>query len=743
MTVQFSLRLGLTLLYCAHALTTRAHEGHQPLPTKGLQVDTQNGHITFSGQARAAIGLQAEELVEGTVASALKVYAESVTPWQAKAFGSAQITGRITKLLVRPGDFVEKNQIVAELSSRELELLRLDYLQARNELSLNMRLLDMTKPSAQAGAVPMQRLLDIESEVDQSRNRLEVAQLRAQSLGVDLSSPNLNESSFLVYPIRSPIAGRILHSDLAEGKFVEAFEHLFEIVNTDSVWVRLQLLEKDIFQIDVGDRVNIEFPSLSISVDGFIDRIDAALEPRTQVSSAWVTLHNPSIISGLVGNATVYQSEQPNVLTVPQRAVYSDGLQNYVFVEEASTRTSAEYRKKTIRLGKRYLVRGMGTDAMVEVVQGDVFPGDRVVVKGGHELSSLFFLGVLKLSGSERNNLGIQIQPAEHRQMYKALQLPATVTLPPENRSVLTTQVNGTVRSHVLTPGLSVKAGETLMEIAAPEFYRLQLDLISALLDADLTRRRADRLENIKGDAVSLRIVLETQAQAEQFEIRAQSLRRQLLSLGLLQSEIESIGRDRRFQDYLPIRASIDGKIASSVVTLGETVTANQPLIEIQNSSSLWIEAQVPLQDIPFLNSDLKGIAILLANTSIRFPLALAQVGPTVSETTRTQKVWFNPESSSETIAILKRIRSGALVTVNLPVGIANSCLAIPSTAVLRDGMHYFSFVQKEDGNIERRRLAIGRTDGLYTEVLNGIDAGELVVIVGGRELQTAFASLR
>ncbi len=163
-----------------------AHEGHQPLPTKGIQVDVKNGQVTLSARAHDAIGLRSEEVLVGTVSSSLKVYAESVTPWHAKAIGSAQIAGRIAKLLVRPGDFVEKNQIVAELSSRELELVKLDYLQAANDLGLNQRLLEMTRSSALAGAVPKQRLLDIENAVDQSQNRLDVVRIRAHSLGVSL-----------------------------------------------------------------------------------------------------------------------------------------------------------------------------------------------------------------------------------------------------------------------------------------------------------------------------------------------------------------------------------------------------------------------------------------------------------------------------------------------------------------------------------------------------------------------------
>ncbi len=735
------------LLWAIAASLVNAHEGHQPLPTKGVYVDSQKGHLTLSGQAREAIGLETEEVAVGPVASTLKVYAESVTPWHARAFGSAQIAGRIVKLLVRPGDFVEKNQIIAELSSRELEMLKLEYLQATNDLELNERLLAMTRPSAQAGAVPMQRLLDIENAREQSQNRLDVARIRAESLGITFRTSPANAMQALHYPIRSPIAGQVLHSDLAEGRYVEAFEHLFEIVNTDEVWVRLQLLEKDIVKVNVGNRVQIEFPASSFTVEGVIDQMDAGLDPQTQVSSAWVTLAHPAIVPGLVGNATIFTSEQAERLTVPARAVYSDGLQNYLFVEEASTRTSAEYRKQTIRLGKRTLSTKKSTkkatEPMFEVLQGDIFPGDRVIVKGGHELSSLFFLEVLKLSNSDLQRLGILTANAGYREIALTLQLPASVTLAPENRSELSSQLDGTVHSHTLLPGRSVNAGDILMEIASPEFYKLQLDLISTSLDAALSLRRANRLEEIKGDAVSVRIVLETRAQAEQLEARAESLRRQLTALGLRDSEIESIVEERRIIDFLPIRSNIDGRIASSAITLGETVAASQPLVEIQNLDSVWLEAHVPSKEIGSISNQLHGVATMLANPDVRFPVVLSRVGPSVNESTRTQRIWLTPTPAPSPTMTLPQLRSGALITLTMSVGSSLSVLAIPSSAVLRDGVHYFSFVRKDDGYVERRRIVIGRSDAEFTEITSGIVAGELVVTAGGRELQTAFASLR
>ncbi len=171
-----------SLLYST-AMPLVAHEGHQPLPTKGVQVDTARGKITLSKQARDSIGLVADEVSIGNVATLTQVYAETVAPWQSTAFGSAQISGRIAKLLVRPGDHVNQDQIVAELSSRELEVLRAEFLQARREHQLNERLLDITRPTARSGAVPMQRLLDLETALEQSQNRMDIAMVRAQSFG--------------------------------------------------------------------------------------------------------------------------------------------------------------------------------------------------------------------------------------------------------------------------------------------------------------------------------------------------------------------------------------------------------------------------------------------------------------------------------------------------------------------------------------------------------------------------------
>lgn len=741
-----SLRAFLRLTFATFAIlviprfnASEAHEGHQPLPTKGVQVDTERGHITLSAQARQAIGLEAEEVAIGEVASTLTAYGETVSPWQGRAFGSAQISGRITRLLVRPGDTVVANQVIAELSSRELDILRLEYSQAKKDVDLNRELLELSSPSAAAGAVPMQRVLELKNALQQSENSLEIARVRAKTLGIDLKQLDQDGSQELLHAIRSPIAGKVIHSDLSEGKFVEAFEHLFEIANNHSVWVRIQLLEKDIHKVAVGQSVDLTFPELGLALSSSIDRLDMSMETPSQISWAWASISHQSVIPGIVCSARIRMTSQSDRLSIPTQAVFSDGLQSYVFVEEASTKTSAEYRKRNVVLGKRKPTQLGSRVIYTEMLQGDVYPGDRVVTKGGHELSSLFFLGVLKLTESDRTRLGIRTETAIHRSIAKTLDLAGIVSLPPQSRSVVTSQVAGTIHSHQLSPGMRIKRGETLLELVSPDFYAVQVDLIKTALDADLTRTRAQRLEEVRSDAFSRRLLLETQVKAEQLQARVDSLKRQLLSMGLTQAEVDLLGTRREAYNYLPIRAAMDGVLSRWSGTIGETVAANQLLVEIQDLQSVWMEAHVPVQDSPSFASSSVGIASLLSNPQIQFPVSVSRIGPVANEATRTQRVWLTSKSLPQEI----QLRDQMQLSIALQTNDGLNALAVPKTAVLRDGIHQFVFVQKADGYIERRRVTTGADDGHWVEIKSGLAAGDEAIVAGGRELQTAYASLR
>ncbi len=84
-----------------------AHEGHQPLPTKGVQVDLKTGQLALSADARSILDIRTQVVNQGSLASQLDVNAEVTIPWQQHVFVTTQLAGKLTAIHVRPGDMVQ------------------------------------------------------------------------------------------------------------------------------------------------------------------------------------------------------------------------------------------------------------------------------------------------------------------------------------------------------------------------------------------------------------------------------------------------------------------------------------------------------------------------------------------------------------------------------------------------------------------------------------------------------------
>ncbi len=240
-------------------------------------------------------------------------------------------------------------------------------------------------------------------------------------------------------------------------------------------------------------------------------------------------------------------------------------------------------------------------------------------------------------------------------------------------------------------------------------------------------RQRAARLEQAGRDAFSRRALLEMQSRRDQLELKSASIKRQLVSLGLAEAEVESIVARKQIQSYLPVRSPVDGYLVRMTGTLGETVVANQVLAEVQKLQNVWIEAQVPSHDMSLLSLKNDALVTALSNPQVRFNATVSRVSPIVSASTRMQKIWLTPGPLPEQLVL----RDGLQLSVAMSKSERVTSLVVPSEAILRDGLHAFVFVQKADGYLDRRRVSMGRTDGQWTEVRDGIGPGDEVVVAG------------
>src|SRR5690242_8450549 len=91
-------RLALAALLTAGVTALLAHEGHAPLPTSGVQVDTDRGTLALAARARDAVDVRTAEVEARPVAERVPAYAALIAPWRNHGYAAARLPGRVVRL---------------------------------------------------------------------------------------------------------------------------------------------------------------------------------------------------------------------------------------------------------------------------------------------------------------------------------------------------------------------------------------------------------------------------------------------------------------------------------------------------------------------------------------------------------------------------------------------------------------------------------------------------------------------
>ncbi len=717
-----------------------AHEGHAPLPTKGVQVDVARGHLLLTPAARDSLAVTTADVEVRPVEGKLLAYATVALPWMNHGFATARLPGRVVKVHVAPGQTVRAGDVVAEVRSLDLDTLQLDALSAQTEVTLGEKVAAELRASVESGAVAGQSLIDAESKLAQARNALAVARSRWLALGLDSGSLEAllkrgAASGELTLPVRVPVGGTVTHAELTVGKVVEPTEHLAEVADLSTVWVRVGVLEKDLHRAAVGTPVDVRLVARPGEV--FRTRVAATapyLDPATHLVSVWAELKNPPggeprFVPGMSGQADLILPAGKPRPTVPVAAVAREGVDTFVFVEEASAAGASEYRRTQVALGRR-------SGDRVEVLVGELFPGDRVVVRGAHELSGLFAPGVLRLGPEAERSIGLKVEAAAAEAVDDAVTLDGAVDLPPADRGSATSPLSGVIASIRTDRGRAVKAGEVLAEVVSPELLTMQLDLIRVGLEL---RLEADTLSRIRDlTAVARRRVWEAESRVVALKTQVDTLRRKLETVGLSPQDIDRVVETRQVLSAVPVRSPISGVVVSFDKSLGQAVAAQEVLFAVHDQSRPWVTGFVSERDVTRVRVGQAVRVRLVSDPAVVLTGRVARSGRTFGAESRSLAVWVDLDAANRPPLV-----HGQLAGLTVVTGSRVAAVTVPAGAVTGEAGAAFVFVRRPDGVFERRAVETGAADDRRVEIVRGLEAGQPVAASGVAELVTGFASLR
>ncbi len=719
-----------------------AHEGHAPLPTRGAQVDVPKGQIVLSRDARDALDVQTAEVGVRPLEERILAYTSLVAPWQGHAYATARLPGRIDRLHVKPGETVAAGQVLADVQSLELENLQLELVNVRNDVELSAKVLASAESGSRSGTVTEQRLEETRARHQENVNVLDVA--RAKWLGLGLPRENLdqvlqqrNPRLVRTLPVRSPIAGIVIHTDLTVGKVVEVAEHLFEIVDLSSIWVKIGVLEKDLARVAVGQPVELSLAAYPGAV--FRTQVEVMgqyLDPQTHLGTVWAALSNPSgreprFLPGMAGQAHLIIPGARKMPTVPADALLGEGAERFVLIEEADVAGGSQYRKQDVTVRRQ--------TPEYALLEGAVFPGDRVVTRGGHELATYFVPTELRLSKEAAKNIGLRVEPVQVRQVDDVMELDGIVTVPPDRRTFASSQLAGTLQRIAIDRGQRVRAGDVLAEVASLELQNLQLELLRAHGQTQLLEEALQRLRKAES-SLPRRQLWETESACNAARNRRNSLLRKLDAAGLSAAQRDALLTQKKLAETLPVRAAIDGTVVHFDKVLGQAIKAEEPLFEIHDLSRIWVQGFLSESDLARTRLDAPASVRvrLTADPGFLGSGKVQRSGRVFGAEDRTLSLWVELDGPAPAA-----VQHNMLARLSLPVGRTVSAPAVPRSAVVQEGTRAYVFVPRPDGTFERRTVTTGRADDRHVAIVAGLEAGEPVVVHGAAELQTAFAVVR
>lgn len=730
----------LAALLTVGAAVVLAHEGHAPLPTKGAQVDPEKGYLLLTADARSAVDVDTAVVEPHLVEEKVLAYATVAAPWRNHGFVTAQLPGRVSRVAVTPGQAVKAGEVLAEVESLDLDTLQLELLAAQNDIALSEKLVTELRKSADQGVVSGQAVIDAESTLAQNRNAFAVARAKWLALGlppesIDTLLRSQKPLPGLTLPVRAPVSGVVVHAELTAGKVIDTTEHLAEVIDLSTVWVRVGVLEKDLHRVKVGQGVELHL----VAYPGEVFRATVKarslfLDPGTNVAAVWAELTNPPgaeprFQPGMAGQAFVVVSDGKARPSVPTAAVLREGAERFVLVEEASAAGSSEYRKKPVVVGRE-------SGGRVEILGGQIFPGDRVVTRGGHELAPFFAPTVLRLSPEAERTIGLKVEPAARRVVDDVLTLDGAVELPPARRGFASSQLGGTIRSIRTDRGEVVKAGDVVAEVYSPELLTMQQELLKTHLESALVETTLASLKNVPGTAA--RRLWELESQLNGLKTRAEGLRRKLLTAGLTPEHIGRLLTKNEMVSAVPVRSPIAGVVVNFDKVLGQAVAAHESLFEVHDLSAPLVRGFASERDVGRVSLGQAVRVRLVADPAFVGSGKVVRSSRTVGADTRSVAVWVELDGELPGGLLNNQLATIAVVLASRP-----SAVVVPLSAVVSDGSAAFVFVRRPDGVFDRRAVELGPSDDRFVTVVRGLSDGEPVAVAGAGELMTAHASLR
>ena len=286
---------------------------------------------------------------------------------------TSPVAGRVIQITAKVGDKVKPNQPLASIDSPDFGQANADVMKAQSDLKLKQQSFERTKTLYEGEVIAKKEFEASEADLKQAEAEYQRALGRIKNYGLS------KQNNFI---LSSKVAGVVTERQINPGSEVKPDNTapLFIVSDPKKLWVNIEVPEKDLNKISLGQHLNIEasaypheaFKAKVVLIAKVLDPDTRRVVVRCDIDNADEKLKPQMYIY-----ATPLDGEE-SFPFVTNDAIITEGVKNFIFVE----RSPGVIEKRSIKIVHQGHVNSYISEGIQE--------GERVVTTGALLLNSEF-----------------------------------------------------------------------------------------------------------------------------------------------------------------------------------------------------------------------------------------------------------------------------------------------------------------------------------------------------------------
>jgi RND family efflux transporter MFP subunit len=305
--------------------------------------------------------------------------------------------------------------------------------------------------------------------------------------------------------------------------------------------------------------------------------------------------------------------------------------------------------------------------------------------------------GTVQIDPVTMQNIGVRTASVEVRPVYREVRTTGVFEASDRAREAVSLRISGWVEElYVDAEGDRVREGQPLLALYSPQLVSTQEEYLLALRTRDMMGEDGDRV--------------------------VEAARRRLALFGITPAQIERLEASGEVTRTLTIYAPASGTVTEKRVVEGQQVAAGATLMEIVDLSGLWLQVDVPEQDLGWVSEGTRAVVRLESQPGAELRGRVEYVYDTLDPSTRTGTARIAVPNAA------RRLKPGMFATATLFGSPSEAAPVVPTEAVIRTGEEAVVILALGEGRFRPQPVTLGEEGEGVVQVLEGLEGGERIV---------------